>query len=106
METHAKIIVVTLLFSLIVATIHQREDLGIIGELIIIAYFLGLFFYTHFRRTAKDVYPYFAIVFLLLVMVFSSIKEDVLAVQFAVFFFYTLVSILFSAIVNHFRHEK
>jgi hypothetical protein len=106
METRAKIIVTTVLFSLVVAILSQKEELRIVSEIVIAAYFFVLILYNHFRSKTDVIYPYLAVVFLLLVSVFSFFKEDILAEQFAVFFFFTLISILIMVFLHQLRHEK
>lgn len=106
MESKTKALIITLLFSLIIATVNKNDTGGTVIELVILIYFIGLVIYAELRGLVDKIYPIMSVIFLFLVAAFSFFKEELLAEQFSVFLFYSLVSILLCTFLGYLKHEK
>jgi len=106
MEKHAKIIITTLIFSTLLVIANQKSNIGIIEEFIVLFYFIGLLYWMYFKKKSTDAYTYIASIYFVLIVCASVLQDEVQAILYSIFFFYSLVSILICNIFNHFQNEK
>jgi hypothetical protein len=106
MEKNSKIIIATLVFSTLLVIANQKGNIGFIGEFVVLFYFVGLLYWAYYRRKNTEMYPYLAIIYFVLIVFASALQDEVQAILYSSFFFYTLLSILISNILKHFQDEK
>jgi hypothetical protein len=106
METQTKIIIATLLFSALVVMANYHGSLGIVGEVLVLFYFIGLLSVTYYKRKYRETYPYLAVIYFFLLVGASTLGDEKQSILYSIFFFYTLVSILLFTIFEHFKLTK
>jgi hypothetical protein len=106
MESREKEII-TLIFAFAIIILGEKNNLGIIGEGLILIYFLGLFIWVFLVNKKDSIYNYLSVIFFILLIFFSLLGAQSVAEQVAVFIFYSLASKLLYVLLHYLiRNEK
>ena len=106
MDTKAKVVIVTLIYSFTVLVIHEKIDIKTVGEFVSLIYFLLLLMWVYFREKNNDIYKYLSLVYFTLLVIFSYVGDQDLSEITATYLFYSLASFGCYNFIRFIRHEK